>query len=516
MAGGGLLALVTYGSQNVILSGNPQMTFFYRVFKRYSHFAMENVSQQMEGPDQLFYDQTIRVRTKIERIGDLVSDLYFSFQIPDIFSKYINPQLRTYQYEYQWVNYIGLALIQNVAFFIGGQKIQEFDGSYLLARALLDYPNAKLQKWKTMVGETPELTNPAEGLYAGGQNQTGYPTVIQDKTRPLGAQINRPSIFGRTITVPLPFWFTDTGNALPLVGLQYHECELQLTLNSINQLYTILDASGYRVRPGIQTTASSLNIASNLPEYGTIYDLSGELRSFLTDIGAVVPSLNTWNLYPRIQATYIYLGEEERTVFATTPLSYLVHQVTRYPFPTVYNRAILDLQTHNPIERLVFVNRRSDSLPYRNAFANFTNWWNFPQAPYVAPAGTIPLLQSAFSSGIFLPFAQQQILQSLRVLCDGNEIQEEKQIDFFTQLTPYKYTDGNPQGLIPVYTFTLGSLSTQPMGSINASRIRVFQVEVNPFPLDPATTYVYDVNIYVENINFVEIASGLGGLKYAL
>jgi hypothetical protein len=134
----------------------------------------------------------------------------------------------------------------------------------------------------------------------------------------------------------------------------------------------------------------------------------------------------------------------------------------------------------------------------------------------VAPPGTIPLLQSAFSSGILLPFAQQQILQSLRVLCDGNEIQEEKQIDFFTQLTPYKYTDGNPQGLIPVYTFTLGSLSTQPMGSINASRIRVFQVEVNPYPLDPATTYVYDVNIYVENINFVEIASGLGGLKYAL
>ncbi len=277
-----------------------------------------------------------------------------------------------------------------------------------------------------------------------------------------------------------------------------------------------MDASGFRVRPGVQTTASSVNIQSNLPDYSTILDLSGEIRSFLTDVGAVIPALNTWNFLPRIQTTYVYLNEEERTIFATTPLSYLVHQMTPYPFPTLYNRQILDLQTHNPIERLLFVPRRSDSLQYRNAFANFTNWWNFPEAPYLAPAGVLPILQSAFSSGIFLPYAQQQIIQAMRVLCDGNEIQEEKPVDYFTKITLYKYTDGNPQQQIPIYTFTLGSLSTQPMGSLNTSRIRVFQVEVAPYQLPPNTTYVYDLNIYVESINFVEIASGMGGLKYAL
>lgn len=516
MTGGGLLALVAYGSQNVILSGNPQMTFFYKVFKRYSHFSIENVATQMEGPDQLFFDQPIRVRAKIERVADLVSDMYFSFQIPDIFSKYVSPSTRTYQYEFEWVNYIGCAIIQNASFFIGGQKIQEFDGSYLVARALVDYPNAKLQKWKALVGETPELVSPAEGLYAGGQNQTGYPTVIRNPNLPLGAQLNRPSIFGQTIHVPLPFWFTDPGNALPLVGLQYHDCEIQITLNPINTLYTILDASGFRVRPGVQTTASSVNIQSNLPDYSTIMDLSGEIRSFLTDVGSVVPALNTWNFLPRIETTYVYLAEEERTLFATIPLSYLVHQMTPYPFPTLYNRQILDLQTHNPVERLLFVTRRSDSVQYRNAFANFTNWWNFPEAPYLAPSGVAPILQSAFSSGILLPFAQQQIIQSMRVLCDGNEIQEEKPVDYFTKITPYKYTDGNPQQAVPVYSFTLGSLGTQPMGSLNTSRIRVFQVEVAPYQLPPNTTYVYDLMIYVESINFVEIQSGMGGLKYAL
>ena len=124
-------------------------------------------------------------------------------------------------------------------------------------------------------------------------------------------------------------------------------------MNPINQLYTVLDASGFRVRPGYQTAASRENIGQNLPEYSSIYDVSGEFRSFLTDIGATIPALNTWNFLPRIETTYIYLGEEERTLFATTPLSFIVHQMTPYYFPTFYNRQILDLQTHNPVERLI-------------------------------------------------------------------------------------------------------------------------------------------------------------------
>jgi hypothetical protein len=39
---------------------------------------------------------------------------------------------------------------------------------------------------------------------------------------------------------------------------------------------------------------------------------------------------------------------------------------------------------------------------------------------------------------------------------------------------------------------------------------------VDVFPLPPNTTYSYDLNIYVENINWFEVASGMGGLKYAL
>jgi hypothetical protein len=41
-------------------------------------------------------------------------------------------------------------------------------------------------------------------------------------------------------------------------------------------------------------------------------------------------------------------------------------------------------------------------------------------------------------------------------------------------------------------------------------------VEVDVHPLPVNTNYVYDLNIYVENINFLVIEGGMGGLKYAL
>ena len=511
MTGGGLIVLVAYGAQNILLSGTPQMTYFYKAFRRYSHFSTENVTTAMDGPNELFFDQTIKVRAKIQRIGDLLSDMYFTFQLPDIYSKYVThtPQ-RTSQFQFQWVRYIGAALINNAAFFVGGQKIQEFDGTYLMAKAVADYDADTFEKWRVLVGDTNELSDPAKGLYAGGTNSSGYPSVYPSSLP------NRPSIFGQEVHVPLPFWFSDTSTqALPLVGLQLHDCEVQITLNPIEQLYTYLDASGFRVAPNFRMNSVIDDIRMNNPQYGTTTDLSGQIKNFLTDFGTKAPALNTWFFYPRIQSTYVYLPKEEQTLFATQQLSYLIYQTSMYPTSGLYNRQILDLETHNPITRLLFITQRSDAAS-RNDFSNFTNWWNYPHPPYLPTPGQTPINISGFSSGLLIPQGQLNTLRSLRVLCDGNEIQEEKQIDYFTKITPFRCISGSAKSLIPIYSFSLHSPSAQPSGSINASRIRNFQVEVDVYPLPVNTNYTYDLRIYVENINFFEVASGMGGLKYAL
>ena len=509
MTGGGILALVAYGAQNVILSGNPQMTYFYKAFKRYTHFAMENITIPLEGPNELSYDAPVRLRAKIPRYGDLMSDLYFSFRIPDIFSKYVD---RPSQWEFQWVRYLGAALIQNAAVFVGGQKIQEVDGAYLLTRALNDMDQDTFSKWKTLVGDVPELTSPAIGVYAGGPAATGYPTVVQDTTRST-AQANRPSVFGREIHVPLSFWFTESpSQALPLIGLQSHECEIQLTLAPLTSLYTVLDVSGQRVNPDFHMVATAAEIVANNPAYAASSEIGAQIRNFYTDFGVSAPTLNQLAIQPRLQGTFIYLPKEEQQVFAGRPLNYIMHRITKFPFTGLYNRQILDVLTTNPITRLTFVQRRSDAAQ-RNDFANFTNWFKYPVAPFQPTPGSPPITNG---SGLLISNAQQEILRSVRVLCDGNEIQEPKAADYFNRLVPYKYLKGIGQDGLLVYSFELEYNSIQPSGSINASRIKNFQVELDVYPLPVNPNYTYAVDVYVDSINWFEVVSGMGGLKYAL
>jgi hypothetical protein len=519
MTGGGILTLVAYGAQNVILSGNPQMTYFYKAFKRYTHFAMENIAIPLEGPNEVSYDTPIRLRAKIPRYGDLLSELYFVFRLPDIFSKNIPPTSggRISQWEFQWVRYIGAAMIQNAAFFVGGQKIQEFDGSYLVSRALLDMDQDTFAKWRTLVGDNAELTNPSEGVYAGGTSGTGYPTVIANPTLPPGTpQTNRPSIFGQTIYVPLSFWFTDSpSQAVPLVGLQGHECEVQLTLAPLNTLYTVLDISGQRVSPDFRSNSTQTELETNNPLYASNSDTSPQIRNFLTDIGVTPPPLNSIFMNARLQGNFVYLPKDEQTIFAGRPLAYCMRQITPYPFPGLMNRQVVDLQTHNPITRLLVVQRRSDSVN-RNDFVNFTNWVNYPNAPYQPTPGILAASQQSGTSGLLIPNAQRDIVRSLRVLCDGNEIQEARPSEFFNWLSTYQYVKGIGQDGLLLYSFQLDQNPIQPSGSINSSKIRVFQLELDVYPLPVNPNYTYNVTVYVENLNWFEVASGMGGLKYAL
>ena len=591
MGSGGLLALISYGTQNVILNGNPKMTYFYKVFKSYSHFSMENITVAFNSQNDITFDNPVTLRAKIPRNGDLMSDMIFSFTLPDIYSKYVDT--RASQYEFQWVRCIGAAIIQNVQFSIGGQKIQEFDGAYIMSRAYVDKNNAELEKWRYLVGDTPEMTEPANGSYAGqmyyqGQLLPKYPTVkptspasmnvsaysvgstqltwtsgsvpvvgyiITGTGIPLNATIqsvrpfttipttftisaattaasdgtplietssqavaSRPSIVGRDIHVPVPFWFTEaTSNAVPLVGLQNHECEVVLTLNPISQLYNILDTSGNRVNPTKTTAVRGEDIDNIIAGNPTYNDSIVDITNFLTDFGTTPPTFTSMYINPRLQITYIYLPKEEQEIFATRPLSYIVPQVTPILLSNIVGRNTYDLDIHLAIIRLLFTQRRSDWI-YRNDFANFTNWSTWPKAPF----RFIPTMvresngDPAFSSsGILVTGGQQDIIRNIRILCNGNELQELKTVDFFTRYSPYRYTAGRGMPGLAVYSFELSHSPTQPSGSINASYIRKFQVDIDVWPLPPNFNYLYEVTVYAENLNFLEVVSGMGGLKYA-
>ena len=207
-------------------------------------------------------------------MADLVRDMYFLFDLPDIYCKFIQlPYNVSYgtrksQFNFAWAQYVGCHIIQSIGFYIGGQKIQEFDGSYMITKAQCDYDTRAFQKWSRLVGNIPDLYDPANGLYSGGSQGGEYPLVYNNNGPPPAStvvppNINRPSISGRTLQVPLPFWFTEsTYESLPLVSLQYQECEVQITLRPINQLYRILDINGFQVAPGYQYNPSPIALTA--------------------------------------------------------------------------------------------------------------------------------------------------------------------------------------------------------------------------------------------------------------
>ena len=74
---GGLIQLVAIGSQDVHLTGEPQITFWKIVYKRHTNFAIESIPQTFSG--NIDFGNTIV--TTIARSGDLMSKSYLEVSL---------------------------------------------------------------------------------------------------------------------------------------------------------------------------------------------------------------------------------------------------------------------------------------------------------------------------------------------------------------------------------------------------------------------------------------------------
>ena len=74
--GGGLMQLVAYGSQDIYLTGNPQITFFKVVYRRHTNFSMECVQQMISGTSTILSTATSQATVVISRNGDLVHNVW--------------------------------------------------------------------------------------------------------------------------------------------------------------------------------------------------------------------------------------------------------------------------------------------------------------------------------------------------------------------------------------------------------------------------------------------------------
>ena len=189
--GGGILQINAYGSQDVYLTGNPQITFFKSVYRRYTNFSIESHDLSYDGTG----DFGQNINCKIERIGDLLTNLH-------VYVKLGAPTADGSDTE-NWTNAIGYALLEQIDLEIGGERIDRQYGLWLDIWNELDDVNDK--EWD-LIGK---VANPATSLGAVQTTTTEY-------------------------YVPLRFWFCGKpGLALPLISLQHQNINLKINIRSL-------------------------------------------------------------------------------------------------------------------------------------------------------------------------------------------------------------------------------------------------------------------------------------------
>ncbi len=210
--GGGYIQAVAYGSQDIYLTGNPQITFFKAVYKRHTNFAVESIEVGYLGNA----DFGGKVICTLPTHGDLVKDIFVEWEVTDSRTTITPP-----------VNYDTTDLISSAGTWLFKQMDLEIGGQ-LIDRQYADW----LKIWS-------ELTLP-------GGKLTGYQQMTGDYTA-LGATAPDSNKF----IVPLQFFFCrHSGLALPLIALS--AAEVKITL--------YLDTSANLTHPNANKTLSSFKI----------------------------------------------------------------------------------------------------------------------------------------------------------------------------------------------------------------------------------------------------------------
>lgn len=487
----GLIQLVRYGNQDIFFTGNPQITYFKSVYRRYTNFAMELVRQNFQDTDNsLLISEVRKVRTKIERYGDLIHDMYFVFTLPEIKS--------TEERRFRWIKNIGTNLINHANFMISGQTIDKHYGEWFNIWNELTLPSDKEETYNRMIGNIPELYCPEN---APGNNGI-YPSSDIDNDF-------MPSIQQYQIYVPLIFWFNrNPGLAFPLIALQYNFVEIEFELKSLKQLYTIIetdptrDEYGYRVKPNSFISGHGIeNFVSN----GTIVSVDQNNNRVL----------QKFDIDPFLLINYIYLDEDERRRFAFNQHEYLIEKTRQSTFLGLEGSHSLELDLHHMVKELIWVTKRNDADD-RNDWNNYTNWLDEKIPPYSTAYYNEYGATQEMTLASFPYYKSSDILTESVLYLDGFERFREQTAQYFNMVQPFKHHNKCPKRGIHVYSFAIDAGKfPQPTGAINMGHYNKIQLKVVTQSVYTNENYKFDVNVYSLEYNILRIVGGMGGLSWS-
>lgn len=474
--GGGLIQLYALGKQDIHLIGNPQITFFKQIYKKYTNFGIEQVKQEFIGSFELGQ----RIRCKIQRKGDLLSNMYIVFDIN-----------KSKCFQNVPIKKLGFKLIEYIEIEIGGQLIDKHYGEWLDIWTQLTSSYEEYQMTKIMMNEKDS---------------------------------NKINFFNNDpgkLYVPLCFWFNkDPGLALPLLSLQYHEVNIYLKLRKFSEIfYFPLNDNG---NPKKVTHINNISCNSETEcGSGDFFDItksSGSGCSNCYDNINYVKSddNNTWakisinnndiefeDIY--LLCDYIFLDVDERKLFINKPLQYLITQTQ-----TTEKLFLSDPQCDSDLNKKSSNTEISLDFNYPVKEIIWCVYPSFFDNSYIYK--NMDLSNTLFKSELFINNKST------------NNITDYK---YYSVVQPYQHhpcgglvnptQSLNLNGGFYTYSFSLDPEIKQPNGTLNFSKINDFNINFTYQNSSIYYTKILQPFIFLGfgvNYNILKIDEGMGKLQY--
>ena len=544
--GGGLMQLVSYGAQDIYISGNPQITFWKVLYKRHTNFAVESIEVTFNGQA----DFNRRVTAVINRNADLMYKTYLQVTLPQIDLSTSGTFGSATVSGYRWLNYIGHRLINQVEVEIGGQRIDRQYGDWMQIWTQLSVDQSIMPAFESLVGNTHDLVlmKRANGLALDGTCSASETTV---------SCVPRKGTPAKTLYVPLQFWFCrNPGVEIPLIALQYHEVRVNVTFE------TWQNCQYAETTLGVPTSAAQQSLAA---------------ASLYVD--------------------YVYLDTEERRRFAQQSHEYLIEQLQYTGAESITSSSNkVQLNFNHPVKELMWVVQRDSFVDcstaswlasvggaqpfnYSDDFSTdgiITSLLTQAQGLAAAVAGgsqsgsyitatqviggvggtnaSVPapgelLGQNAmqgtattgprygadsvdfagtseFDAGVNYLLAKVILASGVR--CEGKNPVEvaklqlngqdrftEREGDYFSKVQPYQHHTRCPSEGVNVYSFALRPEEHQPSGTCNFSRIDKATLQLTVSVNTVVGSNTAQVRVYALNYNVLRVMSGMGGLAYS-
>jgi hypothetical protein len=462
------MQLVGKGAQDTLVTGNPSFTHFRSVYKRHTEFAMEHFRLYFKTTNlNLPPSGSLTLTAKVERYAQLLHDCYLSITLPDIYSPivstYTQPNGATaIGYNFQWIQNIGYNLINYVSVTVNGQEIVRHTGEWMKIYANLKFDANKKAILEELIGNVADIYDPANAFDRLNQ----YPHSVSTS-----AGQGAPSIRGRTLTIPLHFWFCESiGSALPLVALQYSEVQIVVDLKNIYQLFTVNDVR--QLILGQPNPAFGTRIVS---DGSSAFNISNFLSPPLyPSQSPSLPNVSTWKMDPFLECNYLFVSDAEMAHIASTDHSFLLTQLDVVQQDGQYGPSNdIELGLRNLCTRVVWVCQRSDRY-LQNDFDNYTNWTN-PYLPPLSGSSTQIIAPTWGTSGALQQsgITARDILLESAIILDGAERFNYKQTEFFSHIQNYRHQTGRTiKDILGIYSysFALDHDKGQPSGHINGSQ----------------------------------------------